>query len=139
MDRSIRWLDRCIAANAHPTSQNLFAIIQGGLVPELRERCVAGMSCIYNVIKLVTCVYHDVCLDSSLPSRLLRLIDRSWCLEMTQRNLPGYAIGGLSGGEAKELFWPVVDICGRLLPEGKPRYLMGVGCVITTALFHRFW
>lgn len=43
MHRSIRWLDRCIAAHAKPGSQNLFAIIQGGLDAELRAECVSEM------------------------------------------------------------------------------------------------
>ncbi|CAN6674071.1 hypothetical protein TRVA0_050S00474 [Trichomonascus vanleenenianus] len=43
MWRSIRWLDRCIAANKNPESQNLFAIIQGGLDPELRKECCYEM------------------------------------------------------------------------------------------------
>lgn len=50
--------------------------------------------------------------------------------EMIKRNLPGYAIGGLSGGEAKNSFWRVVEQCtrpGTGLPANKPRYLMGVG------------
>jgi queuine tRNA-ribosyltransferase len=35
---------------------------------------------------------------------------REQCLEhMTKRNLPGYAIGGLAGGESKEHFWRVVE------------------------------
>lgn len=38
MHRSIRWLDRCIAANKNPDRQNLFAIIQGGLNTELRKK-----------------------------------------------------------------------------------------------------
>ena len=42
MHRSIRWLDRCIEAHARPHDQNLFAIIQGGLDPELRRQCVEG-------------------------------------------------------------------------------------------------
>jgi tRNA-guanine family transglycosylase len=42
-------------------------------------------------------------------------------------SLPGYAIGGLAGGEAKDAFWRVVDYCCARLPEHKPRYLMGVG------------
>ena len=49
---------------------------------------------------------------------------------MIKRDLPGYAIGGLSGGEAKAEFWQVVEQCTRPksgLPEMKPRYLMGVG------------
>jgi len=41
--------------------------------------------------------------------------------------IPGYAIGGLAGGESKEEFWKVVDQCCKALPDDKPRYLMGVG------------
>jgi queuine tRNA-ribosyltransferase catalytic subunit len=52
---------------------------------------------------------------------------RFCCTEMTQRNLPGYAIGGLSGGEEKDMFWKVVDQCTSILPTSKPRYCMGVG------------
>lgn len=50
--------------------------------------------------------------------------------EMIHRNFPGYAIGGLSGGEEKPAFWKVVEQCTRPatgLPANKPRYLMGVG------------
>ncbi|PRP76279.1 hypothetical protein PROFUN_07801 [Planoprotostelium fungivorum] len=53
---------------------------------------------------------------------------RSQCLKgLVERDLPGYAIGGLSGGESKHHFWRVVDKCAAELPENKPRYLMGVG------------
>ena len=65
MNRSIRWLDRCIKAHKYPEKQNLFCIIQGGLDLDLRREC----------------------------SR-----------EMVARNTPGIAIGGLSGGEAKESY-----------------------------------
>lgn len=43
MWRSIRWLDRCIAAHKNPDTQNIFAIIQGGLDPELRKKCCEEM------------------------------------------------------------------------------------------------
>lgn len=43
MSRSIRWLDRCIAAHKNPDRQNLFAIIQGGLDEELRRQCCVEM------------------------------------------------------------------------------------------------
>ncbi|KAL9650789.1 hypothetical protein ABK040_001839 [Willaertia magna] len=46
---------------------------------------------------------------------------------LIKRNCPGYAIGGLSGGEEKEKFWRVVSLCTDYLPENKPRYCMGVG------------
>lgn len=88
MYRSVRWLDRCIAAHKKPETQNLFCIIQGGLDLDLRREC---------------------------------------CKEMVARDTPGIAIGGLSGGEAKAEYCKVVDTCTGLLPEGKPRYVMGVG------------
>lgn len=91
MERSIRWLDRCITAHSKPDKQNLFAIIQGGL-----DVSPGGM--------------------------------REQCLEaMIARDLPGYAIGGLAGGEDKESFWNVVSHNATRLPSHKPRYLMGVG------------
>ena len=46
---------------------------------------------------------------------------------MVERDLPGYAIGGLSGGEEKDIFWRIVTLCTGLLPRDKPRYVMGVG------------
>ncbi|KAL1927664.1 hypothetical protein VTP01DRAFT_3485 [Rhizomucor pusillus] len=88
MWRSIRWLDRCIAAHKNPEKQNLFAIIQGGLNKELRRKCVE---------------------------------------EMVKRDTPGYAVGGLSGGEEKDEFWRIVTLCTDLLPKNKPIYCMGVG------------
>lgn len=68
MERSVRWLDRCIDAHKYPERQNLFCIIQGGLDLELRKKC---------------------------------------CAEMVARDTPGIAIGGLSGGEAKDEFCKV--------------------------------
>ncbi|KAF2152111.1 Queuine tRNA-ribosyltransferase [Myriangium duriaei CBS 260.36] len=88
MHRSIRWLDRCIAAHARPHDQNLFCIIQGGLDLALRRQC---------------------------------------CEAMAARDTPGIAIGGLSGGEEKSKYCDVVACCTALLPERKPRYVMGVG------------
>lgn len=88
MERSVRWLDRCIAAHKNPGSQNLFCIIQGGLDLELRREC---------------------------------------CREMLARDTPGIAIGGLSGGEAKADYCRVVATCTEMLPDLKPRYVMGIG------------
>jgi tRNA-guanine family transglycosylase len=67
MQRSVRWLDRCIEFHQNSGRdkfQNLFAIVQGGLDPELRKQCLE---------------------------------------QMVQRKdkVAGFAIGGLSGGEAK--------------------------------------
>ena len=67
MERSVRWLDRCIDFHEQSNKkdvQNLFAIVQGGLDSGLRNQCLDEM---------------------------IKRKDR----------VAGYAIGGLSGGEAK--------------------------------------
>ena len=56
----------------------------------------------------------------------LDLRERS-AAELTALDLPGYAIGGLSVGESKENMLRVLDHVPALLPEPRPRYLMGVG------------
>jgi queuine tRNA-ribosyltransferase len=42
-------------------------------------------------------------------------------------DLPGYAIGGVSVGEGLELLIRVLEVTAPLLPDDRPRYLMGVG------------
>ena len=54
MWRSVRWLDRCIAAHKNSDKQNLFGIIQGSLQPQLRRKCIEG---------LFSCQYECVCLN----------------------------------------------------------------------------
>jgi len=46
---------------------------------------------------------------------------------ITSLNTPGIAIGGLSVGESKDEMHGMLEVVTPLLPEGKPRYLMGVG------------
>ncbi|KAH8352559.1 hypothetical protein KR084_004969 [Drosophila pseudotakahashii] len=88
MERTIRWVDRCIEAHARDDDQSLFPIVQGGLDVPLRQRCVSALM---------------------------------------ERQVRGFAVGGLSGGESKHDFWRMVDVCTGYLPKDKPRYLMGVG------------
>jgi queuine tRNA-ribosyltransferase len=68
--------------------------------------------------------------DVGLRARSLR--------DLVARDAPGYAIGGLAGGETKDAFWRVVAQCAAGLPQGKPRYVMGIGypldIVVCTAL-----
>ncbi len=47
--------------------------------------------------------------------------------QLKELDLPGYAIGGVSVGEGHELMTAVTTWTAPLLPEEKPRYLMGVG------------
>jgi queuine tRNA-ribosyltransferase len=47
--------------------------------------------------------------------------------QLLELRLPGYAIGGLSVGEPFELFREILALTSQSIPEGHPRYLMGVG------------
>lgn len=47
--------------------------------------------------------------------------------ELIEIGFDGYAVGGLSVGEPKELMYEIINFIGPLLPEDKPRYLMGIG------------
>ena len=47
--------------------------------------------------------------------------------EIQKINPDGYALGGLSVGEPTETLYEIADFCTNLMPEDKPRYVMGVG------------
>ncbi|MBI4283078.1 MAG: tRNA guanosine(34) transglycosylase Tgt [Chloroflexi bacterium] len=87
MNRTHYWAERCQKAQKRP-DQALYAIVQGGVFPELRHRSAEYL---------------------------------------TSLDFPGYAIGGLSLGESKKTMLAVIEETVALLPESKPRYLMGVG------------
>jgi queuine tRNA-ribosyltransferase len=87
MNRTHLWAVRCRQAHRRD-DQTLFAIVQGGVFPELRRKSAE----------------HLVSLD-----------------------FPGYAIGGLSLGEPKDVTWKITRDTVVLLPRDKPRYLMGIG------------
>ena len=46
---------------------------------------------------------------------------------VTDFDADGYAIGGLAVGEPAEVMYEMVEVVNEILPEQKPRYLMGVG------------
>jgi len=53
---------------------------------------------------------------------------RTHCAQqVTQHDLPGYAIGGVAVGEGSDEIRSVVEHTAPLLPADRPRYLMGVG------------
>ena len=49
------------------------------------------------------------------------------CEELVELDFPGYAVGGLAVGEPKPKMSEMVEIATGILPQEKPRYLMGVG------------
>jgi len=101
MQRTHRWLDRCIKrfdenenhndnynGGLYGYRQHLFPIVQGCVYPDLRQEA----------------------------AKRLRDLDRD-----------GYAIGGLAVGEPAEKMYEMIEVVNAILPENKPRYLMGVG------------
>ena len=48
-------------------------------------------------------------------------------IETCSMDLPGYAVGGLSVGEPKDVMVEYLNYTTEFMPEDKPRYLMGVG------------
>ena len=87
VNRTYQWAERCQRAQKH-RDQALYAIVQGGVFPELRQQSAE---------------------------------------HLTSLGFSGYAIGGLSLGEPKRVTLAMTEVTVALLPEDKPRYLMGVG------------
>ncbi len=58
---------------------------------------------------------------------IYRDLREACCRELAAADYPGYAVGGLSVGEPKDIMYRVLETTVPLLPEEKPRYLMGVG------------
>jgi len=69
------------------------------------------------------------------PGALFGIVQGSFYPELRKRaaeeliamNFDGYAIGGLSVGEPPQLMMEMAGLTAELLPQDKPRYLMGVG------------
>jgi len=70
---------------------------------------------------------HDQALFGIVQGGMYRDLREQSAREIVALDLPGYAIGGLSVGEPKEIMDEVLEYTVPLLPENKPRYLMGVG------------
>lgn len=72
---------------------------------------------------------HDQAIFAIVQGGLDQDLRKKCAEEMVKRkdSLGGFAIGGLSGGEAKDIFWQSVKTSVDALPEDMPRYCMGVG------------
>ena len=103
------------------TSEYRYARHSLELTQRWLERCVARFDAtepLYgyeqNLFPIVQgCVYRDL---SEKSAEHAVALDRA-----------GYAIGGLAVGEPAEEMYAMIEVVNRILPENKPRYLMGVG------------
>lgn len=70
-----------------------------------------------------------------IPQALFGIVQGSTYPELREESarsiidldFPGYAIGGLSVGEPKTTMLEIMDLVCKILPQDKPRYLMGAG------------
>lgn len=70
---------------------------------------------------------HDQGLFAIIQGGMHADLRKQSATELTSLDFPGYAIGGLSVGESKPLMYDMLECTVPLLPQNKPRYLMGVG------------
>jgi len=70
---------------------------------------------------------HDQALFGIVQGGMYPDLRRQSAKDLTSLDFPGYAIGGLSVGEPKPVMYEMLETTVPLLPDGKPRYLMGVG------------
>jgi queuine tRNA-ribosyltransferase len=70
---------------------------------------------------------HDQALFGIMQGSVYPKLRERCAAGLVALDLPGYAIGGVSVGEGHELLCRVTEHAAPLLPEQKPRYLMGVG------------
>ena len=78
---------------------------------------------------------HYLCREKGLHCALFPIVQggmfadlRRSCVDaLLELDAPGYAIGGLSVGEPRELSYEMAAVTAPLLPAGRPRYAMGVG------------
>jgi queuine tRNA-ribosyltransferase len=98
----------------------------GGAAPEVVRAAVRR-----TVLWAERCKRHHTRPDQALFAIIQGGTDpdlRAECArELVAMDFPGYALGGFSVGESPEAMHAALPRCATLLPEGKPRYLMGVG------------
>ncbi len=70
---------------------------------------------------------HEQVLFGIMQGGTLPVERRRSAADLAELDLPGYAIGGLSVGEPKDVLHAMTTESAPLLPPDRPRYLMGVG------------
>ncbi len=130
-----------IDGSLHFLTAELVMEIQGALGSDIAmifDECTpypADRDYALSSLKLTT-AWAQKCMQSRNPGQaLFGIVQGSMYKDLRQQStgelleldFDGYALGGLSVGEPKELMYEMVNYTTPLLPEGKPRYLMGIG------------
>jgi len=70
---------------------------------------------------------HEQFLFGIIQGSVYKDLREASAADLQKLDFDGYAIGGLAVGEPVETMYELVDFTTELMPEDKPRYLMGVG------------
>ena len=70
---------------------------------------------------------HEQFLFGIIQGSVYKDLREESAADLTKLDFDGYAIGGLAVGEPTETMYELVNFTTDLMPEQKPRYLMGVG------------
>lgn len=70
---------------------------------------------------------EDQALFGIVQGGMYESLRRESAAGLVELDFPGYAVGGLSVGEPKSLFYEMMAVSASVLPATKPRYVMGVG------------
>ncbi len=95
--------------------------------PEAEVRKAADLTLRWAARSLAARTRPEAALFPVVQGGMLPELRREQAQAMADLGFDGYAIGGLSVGEPKELMLAMVEATTPALPEDKPRYLMGVG------------
>ena len=95
--------------------------------PEAEVRSAAALTLRWAGRSLAARTRPQAALFPVVQGGMLPELRREQAQAMAELGFDGYAIGGLSVGEPKELMLAMVEATTPALPEDKPRYLMGVG------------
>ena len=95
--------------------------------PEAEVRSAANLTLRWAERSLAARQRPQAALFPVVQGGMIPELRREQAQAMAALGFDGYAIGGLSVGEPKELMAAMVEATTPELPEDKPRYLMGVG------------
>ncbi len=121
-ERSLRWLQRCVDEFARLEERGWYDVVPsatgrsvGGAAPAPADGAVRHAYPPQVLFPIVQGGIHaDLRREAAAAIRDLG----AW---------EGYAVGGLSVGEAKPDMYAMLEVCDDALPTDRPRYLMGVG------------
>jgi len=114
--------DICMAfdeCTPYPASHE-YALKSLGLTTKWARRCMEGVRCQVSGVS-------NQALFGIIQGGVYKDLRKQSLEELIEIGFDGYAVGGLSVGEPKEEMYEIINFVAPLMPEDKPKYLMGIG------------